>query len=422
MDGGQIDIPGRLRIPKAFRDLMKSIRFKGWFGGRGGAKSRSFASAAILQAIDAPPPGIRFLCCREIQRSIDESVKYTLDQTITIAKLNDYFVSSRDEIRAANGSLFLFEGLGANVNKIQSLADIDRVWVDEAQALSNRSLETLIPTIRKEGSELWFSWNPREATDPVDVMFRGPDAQHHEGDRVPKPYHKWMVTHQVGWRQNQFFPGVLREQMERDKRRDPDKYAHIWLGGYLQRSELRVFRNWRIGTTDITPDMKRYYGADWGFSIDPTVLVRCWVDPKRRLMYVDAVVSSTGISIHDTPAFFDRLDNAEARKWLVIADSAWPQNIDYLKKHGYSRIEPAVKGPNSVEEGVEFMKSYDILVHPNCRPVIDELSTYSYKVDKHTDNIIPELADRDNNTIDALRYAVEKERRIGYDRTLKWVK
>ncbi|MDE2107429.1 MAG: terminase large subunit, partial [Patescibacteria group bacterium] len=280
----------------------------------------------------------------------------------------------------------------------------DIAWAEEAQTLSQRSLDLLRPTIRKPGSELWFSWNPRLRPtkrgdsvigDPVDVMLRADDL----------PPDAAVVR--ANWSDNPWFPDVLRAEMEWDRRRDPDKYAHVWLGDYERVSEARVFRNWRIEEfeTPAESDVRFYYGADWGFSIDPTVLVRCWLHGST--LYVDHEAHRVGCAITDTPALFDTVPSS--RKWPIRADSARPETIDHMQRAGF-RISPAVKGPNSVEDGIEFLKSHDIVVHPRCRHTADELSRYSYKVDPHTGEVLPVLEDKNNHVIDALRYALEGAR------------
>ncbi|MDE2078708.1 MAG: terminase large subunit, partial [Burkholderiales bacterium] len=149
------------------------------------------------------------------------------------------------------------------------------------------------------------------------------------------------------------------------------------------------------------------YGADWGFSIDPSVLVRCWIDGKR--LYVDHEAYMVGCEIDALPSLFMSVPDAE--KWPIVADSARPETISYMRKHGFPKILPAIKGARSLEEGVEFLKSFDIVVHPRCKHLIDELTLYSYKTDPLTGLVIPQLEDKDNHVIDALRYACEGARR-----------
>lgn len=385
-----------IRIPESFGFLFdgSDARYRAAYGGRGSAKSHSFAAALVVRGRQKPQ---RVLCCREIQKSIRDSVKRLLDDKIDDFGFRDFYRSTDTEIVGANGTVFVFGGLRSNPDTIKSLEGIDVAWVEEANRVSRRSLDILIPTVRKPGSEIWFTWNPEHPTDPVDVMFRGPKGA------PPR-----TKIARVNFDANPWFPDVLREEMEWDRARDPDKYAHIWLGEYLRNSEARVFKNWTVEAFETPADVRRFYfGADWGFSVDPTVLVRCWI--KDRNLFVDYEAWQVGCEIDRTPALFDQIP--EARKWPIVADSSNPQSISFMRRHGFERIQPSVKGPGSVEEGVEFLKSYDIVVHPRCRHVIDELTMYSYEIDDQTGEVLPRLADKKNHTIDSLRYALEGVRR-----------
>ncbi|WP_343106658.1 PBSX family phage terminase large subunit [Agrobacterium cavarae] len=391
----------KVQIPKAFRFLFDErmpdgspIRYRAAYGGRGSGKSHAFAAALVIKARQKP---IRVLCAREIQKSIKDSVKRLLDDKIREMGFGQYFRSTDTEIKGTNGSHFVFAGLRSNVESIKSLEGIDIAWVEEATTVSQSSLTNLGPTIRKDGSEIWFTWNPRHESDPVDSMFRLPSGA------PPR-----SIVRRVNWDLNPFFPDVLREDMEWDASRDPDKYRHIWLGEYLRNSEARVFHNWKVEQFETPADARFYLGADWGFSIDPTVLVRCFI--MGRTLFVDREVYKVGCEIDRTPDLFDRLDQDNlkmARNWPITADSARPETIDYMKRHGYTRIKPAKKGAGSVEDGIEFLKSYDIVVHPRCKHMVDELTLYSWKTDPVTDEVLPVLNDKNNHVIDALRYAVE---------------
>lgn len=348
--------------------------------------------ALVVQAAQQP---LRILCAREIQKSIKDSVKRLIDDKIRDAGLQGFFESTDTEIRGRNGSLFLFAGLRTNPDSIKSMEGLDRAWVEEANRVSQRSLDLLIPTVRKPGSELWFGWNPEYPTDPVDAMFRG--------EKGPPPR---SIVREVNYWENQWFPADLRETMEDDRRRDPDKYAHVWLGSYSRNSEARVFRNWTVEEFETPADAEFRFGADWGFSIDPTVLIRCYVDGRK--LYVDQEAWEVGCEIDHTPALFDTIDGS--RKWTITADSARPETVSYMRRNRF-RIVPAIKGQGSVEDGIEFLKSYDIIIHPRCKHVIDELTFYSWKTDPLTEEILPVLEDKQNHTIDALRYALEALRR-----------
>ena len=383
-------------LPYAFEGLYQPARYKCFYGGRGSGKSHSVASTLIYLACISDKP-LRIACYREIQKSIRDSSKRLLDDKIAQMGLSWFFESTQNEIRGQNGSLFIFGGLRSNPEAVKSTEGLDIAWIEEAATVSQTSLDILIPTLRKPGSELWFTYNPRFATDPVDKMFCGAE---------PPPN---SVIRKVNFNDNEFFPDVLRDEMEWDKRRDPDKYKHIWLGEYQSNSEARVFKNWRVGNRDEfieDPTRRYYYGADWGFSVDPTVLTRCYIE--GRTLYVDREVYKVGCEIDATPALFDQVPGS--RKWPIRADSARPETISYMNRQGFN-IVSAIKGAGSVEDGIEFLKSHDIVVHPDCRHTIDELSLYSYKVDKLTDEVLPVLEDKENHVIDALRYALEGARR-----------
>lgn len=382
-----------IQMPETFRFLFEDgWRYKASYGGRGSGKSHAFAQALVLQAAQKP---LRILCAREIQRSIKDSVKRLLDDKIAASGLSGFYQSTDTEIRGANGSLFVFAGLRTNPDSIKSLEGLDRAWIEEAATVSQNSLNILIPTLRKPGSEIWMTWNPRLPNDPVETLLRGSEAPPN------------AIVKRVNWDDNPWFPDVLRDEMLWDRRRDPDKYAHIWLGEHQKNSEARVFKNWRVEAFDTPADARFYFGADWGFSVDPTTLVRCWIN--GRTLYIDKEAYKVGCEIDNTPALFRTVPGSD--KWPIRADSARPETISYMQRNGFPQVVAANKGQGSVEDGIEFLKSYDIVVHPDCMHTIDELTLYSYKVDKLTGEVLPVLEDKENHVIDALRYAVEQVRR-----------
>lgn len=394
----------RIRTPRAFLPLLGTARYKGAYGGRGSGKSHFFAERLIEECL--ADPTTRAVCVREIQRSLGQSVKQLLADKIAALGVGAHFEVQDKEIHVldddgARAGLIIFQGMqNHTADSLKSLEGYRIAWVEEAQSLSQRSLDLLTPTLRVPGAQVWFSWNPRRPTDPVDVFLRGEAAK---GDTD-------IACVGVTWRDNPWFGETsLSRDMARDRRRDPDKYAHVWLGGYDLKSEARVFRNWREEAFETPADARHRFGADWGFARDPTVLVRCHI--VGRTLFVDYEAWMVGCEIDNLPALFDAVP--EARRFLITADAARPETVSYLQRHGFPKIVPAVKGPGSIEDGIEFLKSFDIVAHPRCRHVIDELTLYSYRTDPLTDAVLPELEDRRNHTIDALRYACEGARRAG---------
>lgn len=207
----------QIRVPRKLQPLLHPSRYKGAYGGRGGAKSHFFAEQLVLRCYVTPT---RAVCIREVQNSIKDSVRQLLVDKIAALGLQADFEVLESEIRGRNGSLVIFKGMQSyNADNIKSLEAYDIAWVEEAQTLSQHSLDLLRPTIRKAGSEIWFSWNPRYKTDPVDVFLR----------KTPPPD---AVAVHINWQDNPWFPDVLRREMEHDFKIDPDKAEHIWNGAY----------------------------------------------------------------------------------------------------------------------------------------------------------------------------------------------
>ena len=382
-----------IATPRWLIPLLQPARYKGAWGGRGSGKSHAFAEMLVERCIMGK---VNAVCVREVQKSLAQSVKKLIENKIEALGVGHLFEIQQAVIKTPHDGLIIFQGLqNHTADSIKSLEGFDIAWVEEAQSLSQRSLDLLRPTIRKPKSELWFTWNPSKETDPVDVLLRGP---------VPPPD---AIVVQANYRDNPWLPDVLRAELEYDRDRDPDKFAHIWLGEYQRNSEARVFRNWRVEEFEAPAGVTFRMGADFGFSIDPSVLVRCYIEGRN--LYIDHEAWQIGCEIDRMPDLFMSVPEAEA--WPMVADSSRPETISYLRNHGFPKILPAVKGARSVEEGVEFLKSFDIIVHPRCQHVIDELTLYSFEVDPQTQLVLPKLADKNNHCIDALRYACEGVRR-----------
>jgi phage terminase large subunit-like protein len=204
---------------EVFDDLLRPSRYKALYGGRGSAKSHFFGEAMVANA--ASNSGFRAVCIREVQKSLKESAKRLIEDKIISMGFSSEFTIRTDHIKTPGGGSIIFQGMADHTaESIKSLEGFGVAWVEEAQSLSQRSLELLRPTIRTPGSELWFSWNPRAAADPVDKFFRGL----HEPDGA--------IIRRINYDQNKFFPAELEAERLLDKKNNPDRYSHIWLGDY----------------------------------------------------------------------------------------------------------------------------------------------------------------------------------------------
>jgi phage terminase large subunit len=400
-----------LETAAVFEPLLAPARYKGAHGGRGSGKSHFYADLWLEESVARK---LDFVCLRETLKSLEFSVKKLLESKIEAFNAGSYFDVQDRKITSKNGGVTIFEGMqNHTAESIKSLENFDRAWFEEAQNASDKSLTLLRPTIRKAGSELWFGWNPDKKSDPIDQLLRGDDLP------------PGAVVVQANYMDNPWLPEELRLEMEYDRRRDPDKYAHVWLGEYQRNSEARVFRNWTIEEFDRPKGTVHRLGADWGFSIDPSVLVRCDIEGNR--LYVDYEAYQIGCEIVNLPELF--MSVPEAEKWPIVADSARPETISHMRKNGFPKMTAAIKGAKSLEEGIEFLRSFDIVVHPRCTHLIDELTMYSYKTDPLTGTVVPILEDKNNHVIDSLRYACEGARRAGVNkprpetvkRTVSWM-
>lgn len=380
----------RLEIPSKFRGLWSPSRYKVYYGGRGGAKSWAFARTLIAMAASR---SIRVLCARELQVSIGESVHRLLSDQIDAMGLTSAFEITKTSIRSrATDSEFIFKGLRHNASEIKSLEGVDICWVEEAHSVSKDSWDLLIPTIRKEGSEIWVSFNPCL---PDDDTYKRFVLSPPDGATVVK----------VGWKDNPWFPETLREELERCRRADPDAFAHIWGGEPLVISDAQVFRG-RYAVEDFeTPEGARFFhGVDWGFAVDPTVLVRSFV--KDGTLYVDREAWGVGVELDQIPDLFDTIETA--RNWPIKADCSRPETISHVKRKGFPHITGASKWSGSVKDGIAALKGFDrIVIHPRCQHTAEEFRLYSFKVDRVTGDILPIVVDAHNHCIDALRYAYD---------------
>jgi phage terminase large subunit len=217
-----------LKIPtaKVFEPLLHPARYKGAHGGRGSGKSHFFADLLIEDSLSER--GLRSVCIREVQKSLKDSAKRLIEDKLQEHRLGeaDGFKVFREVVETPGDGVITFQGMQDHTaESIKSLEGFRRAWVEEAQTLSARSLSLLRPTLRADGSQLWFSWNPRRKNDPVDAMFRA--AQMPTG----------AVVVRANWSDNPWFPAVLEQERLDCLSGQPDQYEHIWEGGYATVTE-----------------------------------------------------------------------------------------------------------------------------------------------------------------------------------------
>lgn len=386
----------KLRIaPKllpVFTPSRGSLRYRGAYGGRGSGKSFTFAKMAAVWGYVEP---LRILCARELQVSIKDSMHAEIKNAIKSEPwLASGYEVGENYIRGHNGTEFIFKGLRHNMSSIKSMAQIDLCIVEEAEDTPEYSWLELEPTIRAPKSEIWVIWNPKKDGSPTDSRFK-----------KSQPPRSKIV--QMNWSDNPWFPDELNEQRQHNMTTMEDAmYRHVWEGEYLQHSKAQVFSG-KYQQKEFEPGDDwdgPYFGSDFGFAQDPTTAVKCWV--HRGDLYIEHECGKVGLELDHTADFIKR-HIPDAENYVIRADSARPESISYLKRNGLRRMEGVKKWAGSVEDGVEHIKSYGtVYIHLRCKETLSEFRNYSYKVDRLSGDILPNIVDKDNHYIDAIRYAI----------------
>ena len=364
-------------------------------GGRGSGKSFTAAKMAAVWGAVVP---LRVLCTREYQNTIKESFHAELKNAIASDPwLSSVYDVGIDYLRhRTNGTEFIFKGLRHNIDGVKSMAQIDLVIVEEAETVPSRSWQDLLPTIREEASEVWVIYNPKSRDSWVARTF--------DTDGLPPRSH--VVD--INYNDNPWFPEVLEEQRQHDREvMDPALYRHVWEGEYYEQSDAQIFAG-KYQAKEFEPSTGwdgPYFAIDFGFSQDETAAVKCWVNDEN--LYVEHELYEKRLELDDTArSMIDSLPGVADH--VVRGDNARPESISYLKRHGIPKIVSCQKGKGSVEDGIEFIKSFrKVVIHPRCRNTIREFDLYSYKIDRHSGDILPVIVDSNNHAIDAIRYALE---------------
>ena len=379
-------------VPAAFQFLWEVVRFLVAYGGRASGKSWSIARVLVVLASETP---LRILCVREIQGSIKESAYRLLSDQIDLLGLSSDFEIQADCIIGRNGSRFYFEGLRYNTSRIRSYEGIDICWVEEAQSVSEMSWETLLPTIRKPGSRFFISFNPLNPDDPVLRRFV---------NTTPPG----CIAHKVSYRDNPHLSAESEAERQWLESTDEDSYRHVWLGEARTVSDALILKGkFVVESFDVQAHWAGpYHGLDYGFSRDPAAGIRCYIDDANRVLYVAREFWRLACDIDVLPAVLeDAIPGVST--CVVYCDSARPETTSYLARNGIANARSADKWPGSVNDGVMYLRSFArIVVDPSCVHMIDECRSYSFKTDRLTGVPLPEVEDKHNHCIDALRYAL----------------
>jgi len=287
----------KTKTAKVFAPLLGPSRYKGAHGGRGSGKSHFFAERLIVDSLNEPGDysgeGLRSVCIREVQKDLAQSAKLLIELKMSTMGVTeaDGFKAYRDVIRTPGDGLMIFKGMNDyTADSIKSLEGFKRGWWEESQTATAHSMKLYRPTLRADGAERWFSWNPRRKTDPVDLLLRG--AELPTGSAVV----------QANWRDNPWFTDELEMERSDTQRTDPDQYGHVWEGDYVSVSEGAYYAAaltaaraaGRIGNVAADPLMTYHAFFDIGGTGAKADAVAIWVaqflgKEIRALNYYEAV-------------------------------------------------------------------------------------------------------------------------------------
>ena len=379
-----------IETASVFSPLLHPARYKGAHGGRGSAKSHFFAELLVEDHL--VHKGMRSVCIREVQKSLKESAKRLVEDKIEKFGLaSQGFKVFREVIETPGDGLIIFQGMKDHTaDSIKSLEGFGRAWVEEAQTFSARSLELLRPTMRAEGSEIWFSWNPRRPDDPVDQMLRGPNMP------------TGAVVVQSNWKDNPWFPKVLEQERLDSKANDKDRYGHIWEGEYARVFEGAYYathleeaaRESRIGAVTADPLISRKAFVDIGGTSRKADAFAMWI-----VQYVGGQVRA--------------LDHYEA------VGQQFSEHVGWLRSKGYGDVEVYLPHDGHKHDTVyavtpqSFLRDagFNVTVQPNAGA-----GAAMQRVES-TRRVLPSVwfnAETTESGRDALAWYHEKRRDDGY--------
>lgn len=371
-------------------------RHYAFWGGRGGGKSHEAAEAIVELASVGYE---RVVCGREFMASIRDSSRSLLVSKIKKSKwVNDWKITDRELKNTRTGSLVTFMGINRNPDSARSLEGCTLFFGEEAETFSENSLDILLPTIRSPGSRLIWLWNPAYGG-PVDTTFR-------MSEPPERSYVRCVLCEDNPWFYRTEMPGERRAAFLKSS---PAKYRHIWRGALDTNPELSVYTNWSVGRYELPAGAVPLYGLDFGWT-DPLAMLEFFViepenkETEKGTIYIAQEIYGSHIPIQELrPKIDEKMPAAVLH--TVVADSAEPKSIHYLKTGGLYVI-PASKGAGSIRAGISQIQGYNIIVSPECPNTAAELQSYNWKTTKNG-IIVRDPEDKNNHAMDALRYGME---------------
>lgn len=383
-----------IKLNRVFKPAYESkSRYRVLYGGAGSGKSHYVAQETVLNMLSSDK--FRYLAVRKTARSIRNSVFKLITDIIAEYNLGDYFVVNKTEmaINCVTGSSLITSGLD-DVEKLKSIANINRIWIEEASEVSETDFNQLDLRLRGQsevGYQMTITFNPISELHWLKKSFFD----------LGRPDSYILKTTYLD---NEFLDEQYIRTLNELKNQDYNYYRVYALGEWGSIGNV-IFSNWE--KRDLTQDIKIfdniYHGLDFGFAEDPTAYIKVHLDKKRKKLYIIDEFYKQGQFIDEIAESL----HSKVGSDFITCDSSEPRSIADLKRNGI-KAKGAKKGPGSIEHGIKFLQSYKIIIDEKCINAIKEISSYRWREDKDG-NPMPKPVDVDNHLIDALRYALESE-------------
>ena len=382
-----------IELPIEYQPLFENKwREAAVYGGRYSLKSHSVARFLLIRAMERKT---RVACFREFQNSIKDSSHQLLAELIKLYELDDFKVNNDSIVNNITGSDFIFKGLHNNEQSVKSTEGIDIAWVEEAQTVSEKSLEVLTPTVRKDGSKIVYTYNRLFENDPVHkrlVLDGRPDTIIINVN--------YDVAKKYGW-----IPDVILKEIEDDREKRPALYKHKWLGEPFT-SELKIYKGWR--QIDELPHEARLEARwiDFGYSIDETAIGSLYYYNGGWIFHEELYRKE--MSNRQIATFLNNLDKPQT---LIIADSAEPKSIAELQGYGLN-VTPCKKGKDSVLHGIQLVQDQPISITKKSLNIWQEYLNYFWLLDKNGAILQKEDPSCKNHHMSGIRYVLQNFGRL----------
>lgn len=375
-------------------------RFEVYYGGAGSGKSVFLTQKLIYKYLKYP--NRKCLVIRKVQNTIKDSVFALFKSILSEWQLYDQCKINKTDltIELPNGSSFILKGLD-DPERIKSIANIDDIWIEECTEIDDFDFDQLCLRLRSKNpyNQIFCSFNPVSKSNWVYKRWFSSDA------KVNK---KTTTVLHTTYKDNKFLPKEYIENLLEMKKTNP-VYYKIYAEGEFATLDKLVYTNWKVEAFDYLKLLKEnkniyaIFGTDFGYTNDYTTLICSLIDEVDKKLYIYDEHFETHMTNEDIYNIYVEKHVAGER---IVCDSSEPKSIEELKRLGCKRVIGATKGKDSIINGIQLLQQYEIIVHPSCVMIQEELKNYTWIKDKSTNTYINKPIDKYNHGLDALRYSV----------------